>query len=97
MDQLKIEEISLRFERPQITTPSLQQQIQQLIKQKGALRHITEQSLRTEIDQSAAKDKIPEYDQQGENDGEDDSDNEKPQARQERVWKAREDMLQKLA
>ncbi|OAP55220.1 hypothetical protein AYL99_10920 [Fonsecaea erecta] len=74
--------------RPQ----NLQTQIQQIIAQKGHFRHVTERSLLAEIQGKAA---VPDATQAGEehgSQGEEDS----PEKRQERVWKRRDEMLERL-
>lgn len=94
MESTRVERLALHFDVPHATPPSLEQQIQQLIKQRGAFRHLSSQSLQEEIDQRGG-----DVDDSGNNDSnvENQDDTEKPQARQERLWQAREEMLQKLA
>ncbi|KIW94610.1 uncharacterized protein Z519_04586 [Cladophialophora bantiana CBS 173.52] len=78
---------------PSSKPQNLQTQIRQIIAQRGHFRHITERSLLAEIQgKTAAPDAVqagPEDEPQVE---EDDS----PQKRQERVWKRREEMLERL-
>lgn len=77
---------------PSSTPPTLQKQIQQVIAQKGHFHKVTEQSLRTEIEgQTEAKlasNSLQKDDQAPED--------ESPQARQERIWKSREQMIGQL-
>lgn len=64
-----------------------------MIKQRGALRHISNQTLQVEIDQSTDRNvSIEEPNGTGVED-----DHETSQVRQEKLWKAREEMLQRLA
>lgn len=94
MDQSNPERLSLYFEPPADAAPNLQHQIQQLIRERGALRFITKQTLQAEIDQPKGVDEsLGDNDEEGESEAESDT----PQTRQETLWKAREEMLQKLA
>jgi hypothetical protein len=75
---------------------SLQAQIQQIVSQKGHFRHVTEQSLRAEIQgKKSAHDPLitgspPTLEQ------EEPDEDETPQKRQERLWKRRDEMLERL-
>lgn len=74
---------------------TLQAQIQQIVSQKGHFRHVTEQSLRSENQgQKAVVDPLATSDLALE--GEEVDEDETPQQRQERLWKRREEMLERL-
>lgn len=94
MDRSTGRELMLDFEPPRKAAPDLQAQIEQLITQRGALRHITERSLQAELDQIDGPDGTA-HTQADDDDSE--SDDESSQARQEKLWKVREEMIQKLA
>lgn len=74
---------------------NLQAQIQQIVSQKGHFRHVTEQSLRVEIlGKKPANNPLtadaPASEQA------DEADDETLQKRQERLWKRRDEMLERL-
>ncbi|KAK5064367.1 hypothetical protein LTR84_000200 [Exophiala bonariae] len=74
---------------------NLQAQIQQIVSQKGHFRYVTEQSLRAEKQgQKAVNDPLTTDDPAPEEDVDED---ETPQKRQERLWKRREEMLERLS
>ncbi|KAK4939125.1 RNA polymerase II mediator complex subunit [Elasticomyces elasticus] len=78
---------------PSSRSEDLQSQILRVIAQKGHFRNVTEEGLRAEIHGKAptvVKGAIPENEAQG---GEDDT----PQKRQERLWKRREEMIERLS
>lgn len=91
--------LALYFE-PEIPSQSiksnLQSQVQQIIAQRGAFRNITEDSLRKEIAQPKVPDTKDGDDDVMESDGEEESDEETVQTRQQKLWKSRDEMLQKL-
>jgi len=73
----------------------LQAQIQQIVTQKGHFRHLTEQSLRVENQgKKSAHDPLTTDAPTSEQENADED--EAPQKRQERLWKRREEMLEKL-
>lgn len=75
---------------------SLQAQIQQIVAQRGHFRHVTEQSLRVDIQsKKSANDPLttsspPTLEQ------EEADEDETPQKRQEHLWKRRDEMLERL-
>lgn len=74
---------------------NLQAQIQQIISQKGHFRHVTEQSLRIEShSQKSAND--PSTTDNPASEEEDTDGDDSPQKRQERLWKRRDEMLERL-
>ncbi|KIV94725.1 hypothetical protein PV10_02463 [Exophiala mesophila] len=77
---------------PASTSPTLQTQIQQVIAQKGHFHKVTEKSLRAEIDGQAESKLVTDSLQKDDQAKEDES----PQARQERIWKSREQMMGQL-
>lgn len=75
---------------------SLQAQIQQIVSQKGHFRHVTEQSLRVEVQgKKSANDRLITGSPPPLEEEEADED-ETPQKRQERLWKRRDEMLERL-
>ncbi|KAH0842675.1 Mediator of RNA polymerase II transcription subunit 17 [Fonsecaea pedrosoi] len=70
----------------------LQAQIQQIIAQKGHFRHVTQSSLLAEIQGEATAPDAVQVDREDEPQAEDDT----PQKRQERVWKRRDEMLERI-
>ncbi|EXJ96225.1 hypothetical protein A1O1_01351 [Capronia coronata CBS 617.96] len=76
------------------TSQDLQVQIQKIVAQKGHFRHVTEQSLLAQIRGKAPGSKH--NDPQGDGQVEPEED-ETPQKRQERLWKSREEMLERLS
>ncbi len=74
------------------TSEDLQSQIQRVVVQKGHFRHVTERSLLAEI-----QGKAPTADRDTDRVGEPEADeDESPQKRQERLWKRREEMIERL-
>jgi mediator of RNA polymerase II transcription subunit 17, fungi type len=72
------------------TEDSLQVRIEQINKQKGAFRHVTEASLLREIDHDGRGNSDVDMESEGEEDAL------KPEDRQALVWKGREAMLQQI-
>jgi hypothetical protein len=75
-----------------LTSEDLQSQIQRVVVQKGHFRHVTERSLLADI-QGKAPTADRDSDRVDEPESEED---ESPQKRQERVWKRREEMIERL-
>ena len=80
---------------PSTKAQNLQAQIQQIVSQKGHFRHVTEESLRAEI-QDKATNQDPLIPDAHLKDTNEDDEDETPQKRQERLWKRREEMLERL-
>ncbi|KIW26576.1 hypothetical protein, variant [Cladophialophora immunda] len=78
---------------PSSKPQNLQTQIQQIIAQKGHFRHVTERSLLAEIQGTGA---APDTIHAGQKDEPETEEDESPQKRQERVWKRRDEMLDRL-
>ncbi|KAK5223180.1 RNA polymerase II mediator complex subunit [Exophiala xenobiotica] len=76
-----------------LTSEDLQSQIQRIVVQKGHFRHVTERSLLADI-QGKAPTADRDSDRVDEPESEED---ESPQKRQERVWKRREEMIERLS
>lgn len=78
---------------PSSQSQNLQSQIQQIITQKGPFRNVTERSLLADI-----QGKAPTSDEtlSGHQDDETAEEDDSPQKRQERLWKKREEMLERL-
>ncbi|KEF63194.1 uncharacterized protein A1O9_01171 [Exophiala aquamarina CBS 119918] len=75
---------------------NLQAQIQQIVSQKGHFRHVTEQSLRIDIQgKKSANDPLTADAPASAQDDKDDD--ETPQKHQERLWKRRDEMLERLS
>ncbi len=75
-----------------LTSEDLQSQIQRVVVQKGHFRHVTERSLLAEI-----QGKAPAADRDTDGvDGPGAEEDESPQKRQERLWKRREEMIERL-
>ena len=91
MSQSKSVSLLIPSEAPQ-TSEDLQSQIQRVVVQKGHFRHVTERSLLAEI-QGKAPTADKDTDRVDEPGAEED---ESPQKRQERVWKRREEMIERL-
>ena len=75
--------------RPQ----NLQTRIQQVIAQRGHFRHVTERSLLAEIQGKASAPDAVQADQEGKSQPEEED---SPQRLKERVWKRRDEMLERL-
>lgn len=77
---------------PSTRSEDLQSQIRRVIAQKGHFRHVTEESLLAEIHGKAptvAKEATRDVEAQTDQD-------DTPQKRQERLWKRREEMIERL-
>ena len=72
------------------TKDSLKERIEQINKQKGGFRHVTEASLLEEIENEGQSDSDVDMD------SEDGEDAVKPEDRQALLWKGREAMLQQI-
>jgi precorrin-6x reductase len=71
----------------------LQAKVQKIVAQKGHFRHVTEQSLLAQIHGKAV---APEEENRRVGESGQADEDETPQKRQERLWKSREEMLERL-
>lgn len=76
-----------------LRSQDLQTQIQQIVSQKGQFRHVTKQSLRAESQNKATLNEAIQTRHEEERDADEDD---TPQKRQERLWKRRDEMLERL-
>ncbi len=82
-------------QKPSPRSHDLPAHIQKIVAQKGHFRHVTEQSLRAEIQGKTPATSSQAQDSLTSEAGPPD-DEELPQKRQERLWKRREEMIERL-